>query len=234
MLYNFSFFILLFFIYSFIGYILEVIVVSKIEQRLVLSRGYLIGPYLPIFGFGSLLVIAILYKYSNDLLVLFILGTVLCCLLEYLTSYILEKLFKLRWWDYSDKKYNINGRICLENGIFFGILTVLLVKYINPFFINYLLLINNNIIIIIGILLFSIILFDFIFSSFVIINLHEKASIYSKKDSTEQVKDEIIKKLRKYKLFNSRLLKAFPNFNNNKKMYDINNILEKYNKLKRR
>lgn len=94
---------MIFFIYSVIGYFCEVLGIFVSSGKVNFSRGYLIGPYLPIFGFGSLIITFYLSKYSNDLIALFILGSFFCCLLEYLTSFFLEKIFKLRWWDYSEK-----------------------------------------------------------------------------------------------------------------------------------
>ena len=120
MIYKFSYYCLIFFIFSFFGYLCEVVSVSIIDKKINLNRGYFIGPYLPIFGFGSLFILLFLDKYKNDYLVLFVLGMVACCILEYVTSYVLEKIFKLRWWDYSNKRFHINGRVSLETGLLFG------------------------------------------------------------------------------------------------------------------
>ena len=123
---------LIFFIYSIIGYLCEVMGIFFETGKLNFSRGYFIGPYLPIFGFGSLIITYYLNRYQNDLVALFIMGAFFCCLLEYLTSLIMEKIFKLRWWDYSHKKFNLNGRICLETGVLFGIGSLIIVKITNP------------------------------------------------------------------------------------------------------
>ena len=120
-MYLFWLLVIIFFFYSVVGYIVEVTSCSIKSKKLTLSRGYLIGPYIPIFGFGGLFMTTLLSKYQNDILSLFINSMVYCCLLEYITSLVLEKIFKLRWWDYSDRRFNINGRVCLENGILFGI-----------------------------------------------------------------------------------------------------------------
>ena len=132
MLFDFCFNVLLFFVYSFIGYLIEIIRVSIMEKKIVLSRGYLIGPYLPIFGFGSLMMVYCLSRYQGDNVVIFVFSVVICCLLEYFTSLIMEKIFKIRWWDYSNRKFNINGRICLENSIYFGISGVCLLSFLSP------------------------------------------------------------------------------------------------------
>jgi len=133
MLYNYCSLFLYFFIFSIIGYIIEVVNISINDKKLILSRGFLIGPYLPIYGIGALLMTQFLSKYENEVITLFVMGMVICSILEYITSYVLEKIFNVRWWDYSKRKYNIDGRICLENGFLFGIGGVAVVKILNPF-----------------------------------------------------------------------------------------------------
>ena len=112
---------MLFFIYAILGWIIETTLVS-IEKKKFVNRGFLIGPYCPIYGFGGLAITILLKNYTKDPIVLFLMAVIICACLEYFTSYIMEKLFKARWWDYSKKKYNINGRICLETIIPFGLL----------------------------------------------------------------------------------------------------------------
>ena len=131
-MYIFLLYFALFLIYSFLGWVIEVASCSKIQKKFV-DRGFLIGPYCPIYGTAALIIILLLKKYENDLAVLFVMSIVVCSVIEYVTSYIMEKLFKTRWWNYSDKPFNINGRICLSNSFLFGFLGVLLVYFINPF-----------------------------------------------------------------------------------------------------
>src|SRR5699024_6506637 len=106
-------YILFFFVYSFLGWCLEVICILITEKRFI-NRGILIGPICPIYGYGVLIMALFFRKYLNDPITLFILIIVSCSILEYFTSYFLEKVYHTRWWDYSTKKFNINGRICLE------------------------------------------------------------------------------------------------------------------------
>ena len=110
---------LTFIIISFLGYLLEVFVCSYGSKKLV-NRGFLFGPYCPIYGVGGVLVIWCLNRYYEDPIVVFIVGMFLTSSIEYYTSYVLEKVFHNRWWDYSSRKDNLNGRICLGNSIFFG------------------------------------------------------------------------------------------------------------------
>ena len=128
MFYTYS---ILFFIYSFIGWLMEVILSLYNEHKFV-NRGFLLGPYCPIYGFGSLLLYFLLKNYTNNFIVLFILTMFICSLLEYTTSYIMEKIFGARWWDYSNRKFNINGRVCLIGAVVFGTLSLILIKLVHP------------------------------------------------------------------------------------------------------
>ena len=128
---------ILFMIYSFIGWIIEVIDI-KIETKKLVNRGFLMGPYCPIYGWGGTLMSILLKNYVNDPLVLFLVAMVICSLLEYTTSYLMEKIFNARWWDYSDKKFNINGRVCPETLIPFGFLSVAILKVTNPIIFEFL------------------------------------------------------------------------------------------------
>lgn len=135
--YSIETYILLFFIYSVLGWLIEVVrlyINPKVHR--LLNRGFLIGPYLPIYGTGVIFITFLLSKYANDIPALFFLSIITCGILEYLTSYVMEKLFNARWWDYSQRKFNINGRICLETLIPFGIAGVIVVCITNPIFIN--------------------------------------------------------------------------------------------------
>lgn len=124
-----------FMIYSIIGWLYESLVCS-VSQRKFVNRGFLNGPYCPIYGFGAVIDIVILGKIENPVL-LFVLGAIADCSLEYVTSYIMEKLFNARWWDYSDRRFNINGRICLLGAVVFGLFSVLLIKVLHPFVLHY-------------------------------------------------------------------------------------------------
>lgn len=117
-------------IYSVIGWIYESTLCSITERRFV-NRGFLNGPYCPIYGFGAILDILILGWIKNPIL-LFVLSAILTCTLEYITSYLMEKLFHARWWDYSNRKFNINGRVCLIGAVVFGTLSLILIKLVHP------------------------------------------------------------------------------------------------------
>ena len=120
-----------FYMCSFLGWILETSSFSIRERRWV-NRGFLNGPFCPIYGFGAILILAILEPLSGVWPVVLLTGIVLTTLLEYLTSWVLEKLFNARWWDYSNKPLNFQGRITLFHTLFWGVLCMLLVYGLDP------------------------------------------------------------------------------------------------------
>ena len=123
-------YVAIFLIYSFIGWIVEVSA-FLIQDHKFVNRGFFIGPVVPIYGTGGILITLLLTKYQSDPVTLFCMAVVVCSILEYFTSYVMEKLFKTRWWDYSNKKFNINGRICLTNLLFFGLMGLVMVYLVN-------------------------------------------------------------------------------------------------------
>ena len=121
-----------FILYSFFGWVYESILCSCTSHSLV-NRGFLNGPLCPIYGFGAVTVIlAFWWEPDISLWNLFLSSMVLTCTLEYITSWGMEKLFHARWWDYSEYRYNINGRVCLLGALAFGSFSVVLIKVVHP------------------------------------------------------------------------------------------------------
>lgn len=118
-------------IYSFVGWTYESILCSITERRIV-NRGFLNGPFCPVYGFGSLIVILVLGNIKNNIAALYFASIMLTCSVEYITAYILEKLFSARWWDYSKHHFNIHGRVCLMGAVVFGLFSVVLIEFIHP------------------------------------------------------------------------------------------------------
>jgi len=199
---------LLFLIYSFIGWSIEVIR-ELIRTKKFINRGFLIGPYCPIYGVGCLAIVFLLSKYEKDPLTLFTLTLILCSILEYATSYIMEKLFHTRWWDYSNRKYNLNGRICLETMIPFGLCGLLVIYILNPFFLSVLIKIPNSIKLAITIPLFLLVLLDIIISFKIITNLKGMISLENR-DGTEEINKKVKEILTKGNNLYRRLLDSFP------------------------
>jgi uncharacterized membrane protein len=199
---------LLFMIYSVIGWLIEVIQGLILNKKFV-NRGFLIGPYCPIYGWGSIIIILLLKRYINDLLALFSMSVLICSVLEYMTSLLMEVVFHARWWDYSERKFNINGRICLETMIPFGIGGCIIVKFVNPLFEKILILANQQFITILSIIIFIFYLIDNIISFKIIFNLK---SVIKKttKDSTEKINKLVKDVISNKSLLNRRLINAFP------------------------
>lgn len=199
----------MFIIYSFLGWIVDTTDILITTKKLV-NRGFLLGPICPIYGVGVLLMIFLLSRFIDTPLALFILAIFIFMTLEYLTSYFMEKLFNARWWDYSNQKFNLNGRICLETTIPFGLGGMLVMYVINPFITKLLDKIPHNIAIIIGIILLIIFIIDVILSFSVITKI--KNAIASKcKDDTEEMNKRVRNYLIKLSPLTKRLMESFPN-----------------------
>lgn len=120
-----------FFLYSVIGYIVEVLYCSMFSKRLV-NRGFLHGPYLPIYGFGALMVVHLLKSFASHPLQLFFVAIIATSVVEYISSYLLEQLFSLKLWDYSRYRLQIKGRVCLLNSTLFGLLSLFVFYVLHP------------------------------------------------------------------------------------------------------
>ncbi len=201
---------LYFIIYSFIGWSMEVIC-KLFEQKKFINRGFLIGPICPIYGYGVLLIIILIGRETKDILAVFLKAILVCSILEYFTSYFMEKLFKARWWDYSKRKYNINGRICLETMIPFGILGCLVVYIIHPLIKNSISVLNPTLIITLAIILFIIYIVDNIIS----FNVMNKIKIEIKRqtlDSTEIIRKKVLDWIDSNSVLYRHIKNAYPKF----------------------
>lgn len=119
-----------FLLYAFIGWVYESVLVSVSERRWV-NRGFLNGPLCPIYGCGAVLAIVLLHDFTNPIEI-FLISSFGASILEYITSWGMEKLFHARWWDYSHYRFNIQGRICLLGAIVFGFGGVLIIDVVQP------------------------------------------------------------------------------------------------------
>ena len=123
--------VLLFFTYCFCGWVWESCYVSVCKRHWV-NRGFLQGPILPIYGSGAILILFVTLPVENHLGWVWLLGMIAATILEYVTGAVMEKLFKVRYWDYSKHKIQLNGYICLSSSIAWGFFSVLLVRYLHP------------------------------------------------------------------------------------------------------
>ena len=128
--YHLTQWVLFFFIYSFIGWVWECCFVSVRKRRWV-NRGFMYGPMLPIYGFGALAVLISTIRVRDSIPLIFLFGMVGATLLEYVTGAVMERLFNVKYWDYSNQKFNLNGYICLTSSWGWGLFSVLLVKFVH-------------------------------------------------------------------------------------------------------
>lgn len=135
--------VLAFAVYSLIGWVCESVFCSILFRRFV-NRGFLNGPFCPIYAVGAFLLLALFgnlraapdirsMAFAPYVLLVFAVGTAVTSVVEYFTSWLLEVLFHARWWDYSENKFNLNGRVCLVNSLLFGLMCVALVFGLGPF-----------------------------------------------------------------------------------------------------
>ena len=208
-IYTFFEYFLAFMLYSFLGWCVEVLLTFSRSKRFV-DRGFLLGPYCPIYGFGGIFIVSLLNKYMDSPLVLFILAMVISLVLEYLTSYFMELIFKARWWDYSSKKFNINGRVCLEYAVPFGLGGVIIMYLVHPLFMGLLVKLEGVALIIVGTIILSLFLVDNIVSFVAMSKIHG-FEFKKYKDSTEDITNMVKEYLMKHSRLTKRLIKAFPN-----------------------
>lgn len=216
MLEKIEIYIIIFAIYSVIGWIMEIIL-GLISKRKFVNRGFLIGPYCPIYGFGGVAITILLSNFMKTIDQVSLIDGIwistivimcICGVLEYITSYVIEKLFHARWWDYNNFKFNINGRICLETLIPFTIIGQIILRYASPTFIN---ILSDMPVVWLHILTgaFLLIFITDMLISYNIIRSFKKISNEAK-DNTEEITKkvkEIISKTWRGK----RLISAFPN-----------------------
>ena len=156
--------ILFFFIFSFIGYSYEVMI-HIVKDGVFVNRGSLYGPWLPIYGFGGVLILVVLKKFRDKPFKLFLSAFVLCGIVEYIGAWLLETFKHIKYWDYSGYFFNIQGRVCLEGLIVFGLGGCVFTYLLGPMLDNLCNKINPKIKNYICIILLAIILGDYGYST---------------------------------------------------------------------
>lgn len=255
---NFLNLVACFIIYSFAGWLLESVYKTILQRKLV-NSGFLNGPFCPIYGIGALIMILVLGEFKNNIILLFIMAFIILSIWEYIVGFLLEKIFKTKYWDYSRLKFNINGRVCLKNSIYWGILGVLFIDFINPFINKELSLIDNKIIFYACLIIGICMLIDCIISIISIVQIDnalkyieelneqirdklEEVKIITKtidksKGSIQSIIDKLNKKREKFikKLYKRiyRLKRAFPTMKSEKITELLNNKLELKNIFKK-
>jgi uncharacterized membrane protein len=221
----------IFVIYAFLGWCLEV-AIAKIQTGNFVNRGFLNGPFCPIYSFGTIAVIILLSPFKNNLLILFVGSVFLTTFIEFITGYILEKTFNQKWWDYKDEPLNIKGYICLWTSLAWGVACVIVIYILQPAVGNLIHWFSNDIGNIIAILLIIVLLADLVITIYslskvrqkliVIKDISDKICLMSKNISDNNLqeldtlkskyKSIIDKKIIGY----NRIIKAFPKLNSEK------------------
>ena len=187
---------LIFVIISFFGWCGEVIYALIVTKKFT-NRGYIVGPLCPVYGVGGLLFIYILHFFEKNVFVLFIASIISFAFIEYIGSYLLEKLFNIKLWNYEKKdfKYSINGRIALETLIPFGIIGTLAYLYAYPFICNFINNLSENSIYALSIVIFIIGIIDFTYSTIILIKIG-KNNNSKEMDITEKKNANVRNKLK--------------------------------------
>lgn len=162
-----------FFLYSFLGWAMESIYISVL-QRKVINTGFLHGPFCPIYGFGAVVLYVLLIHLKGNVIAIFCTGFIVLSLWEYFVGFLLEKLFKTKYWDYSKNRFNINGRVCLLNSIYWGLLSIFFIEIWNPIVEEQIQKIPQYILLYIDTVLIIYIIADMVSSSIKIINLPKR------------------------------------------------------------
>lgn len=129
--YTFSQWVLFFYFYSFFGWCFESAYVSICKKKLV-NRGFMRGPFLPLYGSGAIMMLVVSKPFQKHLPLVYLSGCVGATALEYVTGVVMEALFAVRYWDYSHKRFNYKGHICLSSSLAWGALTVVMTRYLHP------------------------------------------------------------------------------------------------------
>jgi len=221
-------YILYFIIYSTIGWLLEVLC-KYIDTKKFVNRGFLLGPICPIYGYGVVIILLLIGNNDNDFLSIFLKSIFICSILEYFTSYFMEKIFKARWWDYSNNRFNINGRICLETMLPFGLGATVILYSVHPQVIKLVGLLSKNVKYILAFTLLALYLIDN-FISMKVMSKIKKQIKREKADNTVQVKSKIIEWIDKNSFWYKHIKNAFPKFKIISKVKNLKNVIIRDNK----
>lgn len=237
-MYQISLLFMRFILFSVVGYVSEMIFCAIVDKRIT-NRGFFCGPIIPIYGVGSLALIWILKPFMHNVFLVIFFGMFITGTIEYITSYILEKIFHNKWWDYSEEKFNINGRICLKNLICFGLGSPIILYVLNPYITDFLLQVKDEVLMGAAVVLFIVFVLDVVYSCLVAYNLRNRIII------VEDLKNEKLaripgmlermlnKRVKGIRRFPRRLLKAFPTlWKTNEKEFEIMKKIDQKSRIK--
>ncbi|MBQ9064539.1 MAG: hypothetical protein IJ123_03740 [Blautia sp.] len=203
--------ILLFFIYAFAGWCMEVILKYRQYHRFI-NRGFLNGPLCPIYGCGAVLITVVIGNLAgveSGIVMTFTLSFVICGVVEYFTGLILEKIFHARWWDYSQKPMNLHGRVWIGNLLLFGVAGVGIMHILNPVLYKFLGLFTVKTRAVVSGILLAVLAVDFVVSYFVL-KLVKVGVDSSEADNTEEINKEVHQLMTDKSYFHKRFVEAYP------------------------
>lgn len=214
--------IFIFFIYSFLGWVWEC-TYALIKDKKLINRGFLYGPIIPIYGFGAISVLIVTIPYEKNMALTYLIGMASATTLEYITGLLMEKIFEIRYWDYSENKFNINGYICLYAALCWGIFSVLLTKIIHPLIEKEVLEIPYEILYNTSFLMVVFFLFDAVVSTKSAFDIKRFLSYISRNINTLENMEQLVNKiLTKLSVISGEIQEQLPDIN-----LDINNYKEK-------
>ncbi len=158
--YDFNEWLVFFYAYCFFGWCFESTFVSLRTKRFT-NRGFMKGPWLPIYGCGAIATLIAANIAGRSCIGIFAVGALLATIIEYITGAAMVKIFKVRYWDYTDRKIQLNGHICLSSTVAWGVLSLIMVFYVQPFMEGLFSHISRNFISIIGFLVTVLMVYDF-------------------------------------------------------------------------
>ena len=208
-----------FFIYAIVGWIMEVSF-HVITKGKFINRGFLSGPYCPIYGFGAVSVILLLNQVGPiSKLMLFFVSMIIATVLELVTGFILEKIFHKRWWDYTSYKFNIGGYVCAEFSLLWGAVCFILYEAIHPLIVKLVGLVPMRAVVIVNIIMGVMFVVDFVTTIITIMGLTQKFRALERQSrDIRRVSDELGQVVakstfealdRKKEFENSKFIKGF-------------------------
>lgn len=221
-----------FIVYSFVGWLWESIYCS-IKAKHLVYRGFLLGPYCPVYGFGILSVLLLVPENVGTWLNLYFNAVVIVTIVEYITSWLLEKLFNMKLWDYTNVPLNISGRVAVPVFLFWGVGCLLLMKIINPFFQQIIQQFIENTRGMGPIILMLIFITDLVTT--VIFIMTTKSTVEASIDETDTessaIKEYRLKHLwvnKKSSHSRNKVLESLKNQRKNLRLYNLNRIVKNY------
>lgn len=202
---------LFFYIYCFFGWIIESTYVSVCTGNWV-NRGFMRGPVIPIYGTGAIIILFAVIPFRTSLILVFIIGTIAASVLEFVTGFVMERIYKVRYWDYSDKPFNLCGYICLFNSLCWGVLSILLIYLVHSWVEKGVLFLNDMVLLSIDSGISSLFIVDLFNSSTTAVELKKMLA------NSQKLKDDLMNVHNKMIEFNTAIANGKEKMDELKKM----------------